>query len=215
MVATISADLISSTALSVAEVVVVKKQLMDLFTRLEQIYPGFWGRIVKGDSIECVIPDPKDALRVALMIKTALKALNIEGGEEKRLFQVYAVRIAIGIGQMRLVDRANDMMDGEAIYLSGRKLEEMGSPVKGTLQIVSPIGIGAALQAVGILVDAIVNKATSKQCQVVYYKLLDKSEQEITEILKINQSSVNQRSTAAKWYAIDAALRYFELIDFS
>ena len=215
MIATISADIISSTALSVDEIIKVKQQLEELFARLEKLYPGFWGRIVKGDSRECIIPDPKYALRIALLIKSFLKSMEIDGNEDKRFFQLYALRTAIGIGTMRLIDREHDMMDGEAIYLSGRKLEEMGSPVKGTLQIATTHAAAQALQTIGVLADAIVNNATLRQSQVIYYKLLGNNEHEIAEILNIKQSGVNQRSTSAQWYAIDTAVDYFEQVSFS
>ena len=215
MVATISADIISSTALSVDEIIKVKQQLGGLFERLEKMYPGFWGRIIKGDSIECVILEPKYALRIALLIKSFLKSLDIDGNEEKRFFQLYALRTAIGIGTMRLIDREHDIMDGEAIYLSGRKLEEMGSLIKGTLQIASTSNEKDALHAIGVLADAIVNNATQRQSQVIFYKLLGNNEHEIADILNIKQSGVNQRSTSAQWYAIDTAVNYFEQVRFS
>ena len=147
---------------SVDEIIKVKQQLEELFERLEKLYPDFWGRIITGDSIECVIHEPKYALRIALLIKSFLKSLEIDGNDEKRFFQLYALRTAIGIGTMRLIDREHDIMDGEAIYLSGRKLEEMGSPIKGTLQIASALNEKEALQAIGILADAIVNNATQR-----------------------------------------------------
>ena len=215
MIATISADIISSTALSVDEIIKAKQQLAELFEQLEKLYPGFWGRIVKGDSIECIIPESKYALRIALLIKSRLKSLDIDNSEDKRFFQIYALRTAIGIGSMRLIDRENDMMDGEAIYLSGRKLEDMGSPIKGTLQIVSLSKEQEALQAIGILADAIVNNATQRQSQVIFNKRLGQNEHEIAEILNKKQSGVNQRSTSAQWYAIDAAVDYFEQVNFS
>ena len=73
----------------------------------------------------------------------------------------------------------------------------------------------SALRTVGILIDALLNNATSRQCEVLYYKLLAKSEQEIANILGINQSGVNQHSTSAKWYCIEETLNFWEQLNFS
>ena len=213
MNATISADLVSSTSLSISEVVMVKDKLESLFEQLQLLYTGFWGRVVKGDTIECYVPNPTDALRIALLIKTRLKSLDVESSEDKKSFQIYGARMEIGLGSMRIVNRSEDVMDGEAIYQSGRKLDEMGTPVKGTLQAAFTNKWHGAVQAVCVLVDAILNNATQRQCRVVYYKLLSKNENEIAVILNISQSSVNQRSTSAQWYAIDSALKFYEQIN--
>ena len=50
--------------------------------------------------------------------------------------------------------------------------------------------------------------------EIIYYKLLSKSEQEIADILGIKQSGVNQHSTSVKWYCIEEALNYFEQLIF-
>lgn len=132
--------------------------------------------------------------------------------KENKMFQIYGVRIAVGIGDMRMVDKLQGIMDGEAIYMSGRALEGMQAPNKrGTFIIDSSNQEQRpALQTVGMLVDALMNNATRKQCEVLFYKLHSKGEQEIADILRLTQSAVNQHSTTAKWYCIEEALNYFE-----
>lgn len=217
MYAAISADIVSSTALSIDETIVLKQRIEDLFLLLEGRYPGFWGRLIKGDYIECLLPSAKDALRVALLLKTCIKSFPVHDTKGKKLFQTYGVRMALGLGNMRLVDREQGIMDGEAIYLSGRTLNAM--PVSNK-QITFLIGATnkpqeSALRTVGILIDALLNNATSRQCEVLYYKLLAKNEQEIANILGINQSGVNQHSTSAKWYCIEETLNFWEQLNFS
>jgi DNA-binding NarL/FixJ family response regulator len=60
------------------------------------------------------------------------------------------------------------------------------------------------------LIDVLLNKATGKQCQVVYFKLLGMSEKEISKKLGVAQSVVNQHSTSVGWNAIEKAVIYFE-----
>ena len=124
--------------------------------------------------------------------------------------------MAMGIGDMRLIDETQGIMDGEAIYLSGRALSRMGTPNKKGTFLIEPADkqLKPALQTIGMLTDALLNNATKRQSEIIFYKLLSKNEQEIADILDINQSAVNQHSTSAKWYCIEEALNYFEQLKF-
>ena len=132
------------------------------------------------------------------------------------MFQTYGVRMAMGIGDMRLINETQGIMDGEAIYLSGRALSRMGTPNKKGTFLIEPADkqLKPALQTIGMLTDALLNNATKRQSEIIFYKLLSKNEQEIADILDINQSAVNQHSTSAKWYCIEEALNYFEQLKF-
>ena len=55
MFATISADIVSSTSLSVDETIRLKQRIEALFALLKTKYPDFYGRQIKGDYIECVM----------------------------------------------------------------------------------------------------------------------------------------------------------------
>ena len=207
MYATISADIVSSTSLCIEETIALKQRIEDLFSVLEKRFPGFWGRLIKGDY---------DGFRVALIIKSCIKSFPIAEPKKKKLFQAYGIRIAMGIGNMRIVDKEHGIMDGEAIYLSGRTLSGMGTPNKNGTFLIEPadMQLKPALQTVGMLTDALLNNATKRQSEVIYYKLLSKSEQEIADILGVKQSGINQHSTSAKWYCIEEALNYFEQLNF-
>ena len=51
MVATISADIVSSTSLDTRDLIELRRRLQELFRRMAEDSPGFWGRIVRGDSM--------------------------------------------------------------------------------------------------------------------------------------------------------------------
>ena len=119
--------------------------------------------------------------------------------------------MAIGIGDMRIVNTEQGIWDGEAIYLSGRALEEMSSLNKGTMSVhTSKKQLSAPLQTIALLTDAILNDMTVRQSEVVYYKLLGFKEADIAKKLGISQASVNNASTATKWYCIEESIKYFE-----
>ena len=64
MYATISADVVSSTSLSQESMIGLNEHLKKCLTLLEDRYWGFWGRIVRGDTIECVLRSPEDYCRL-------------------------------------------------------------------------------------------------------------------------------------------------------
>ena len=214
MYATISADIVSSTSLSGNDTIAFNKRVEELFELLTAGYHSFWGRQVKGDYIECTVREVSEAFRIALIIKTAIKSFECESGDKE--FHTYGVRMSIGIGGMRIVDKGLNLMDGEAIYLSGRAMEQKGSNNRGTLTIrINDEHLSSQLHTVGLLTDALINNATKKQCEVIYYKLQSMKETDIAAKIGIKQSSVNKHSTLAKWYCIEEAVKYFEQIDFN
>jgi len=233
MNAVISGDIVSSTALNELEMESLRKDVIRLIERLEGQQPGaegsvsFYGRLIKGDYIECYMQDPKDSLRVALLIKTLVKRIVLEKSpnkalEKKRLlFKKYGVRLVIGIGTMRTVDTQQGILDGEAIYLSGRKIDDQRSRNKEKVVVKNTLFFETTdtrLQEKGSvlvdLLDVLLTNATARQCNVLYYKLLGFSELEIAQELGVNQAAVNQHSTAAGWNAIEHTLKYYEQLEF-
>lgn len=215
MYATLSADIVSSTSLSKEDTIELKNKIESLFQLLENKFPCFWGRQIKGDYIECLIPNVSDSFRIALIIKSYIKSITLPGIKQSKNFKTYGIRIAIGIGDMRIIDKKEGILDGEAIYLSGRAIENMTSLNKGTLSIqINNDILFSALNTIAVLTDALMNNATKKQSEVLFYKLLSVKEEDIADKLGIKQPGVNNHSSSAKWYCIEEALNYFEQIKF-
>ncbi|MGL4519294.1 MAG: RNA polymerase subunit sigma-70 [Phocaeicola sp.] len=215
MHATISADIVSSTSLTADETIELKQKIAELFQLLEKKYPGFWGRQIKGDYLECYIPKACDAFRIALLIKSYIKSFQKTALPTSKKFHTYGARIAIGLGEMRIVNQEAGILDGEAIYYSGRAIDNMGPANKGTMTIeMKDASVVTPLRTVAILTDAVLNSASKRQSEVVFYKLLQLKEVEISHKIGIKQSSVNEHSSAAKWYCIEEALNYFEQLHF-
>ena len=227
--ATISADIVSSTALSVEELTLLQSEIRRFLDRLSEKSQGKdWGRLFKGDSVEIFLHDPHEALRVALLLKTLVKKIVVPWGDEweeinaKRvLFRKYGIRLAIGVGEMRIADQKQDILDGEAIYNSGRLLDSQtkSDKEKYSLRRTMLFGCKEASLSEQInvmleLLDVVFKKATSIQSEVVYYKLLRKQEEEIAKSLKIKQPTVNRHSNSVGWRAIESAVNYFEKLNF-
>lgn len=220
----ISGDIISSTSLHIKDRQFVEKEIHSLIQELNREF-NTYGRVIKGDYLECVVPNPSDGLQVALAIKSFIKSLPIETKEYKKTnnrikqFTIHGIRLAIGYGELVRFNRDEGVIDGEAIYLSGRELSGESTynkeriVIKNTLFFASENeGLNRNIKPILALLDVLISKATARQCQVLYFKLMNKQEDEIAQILGIGQSAVNQHSTSVGWNAIDEAVKYFRFI---
>ncbi len=219
--AVISGDIVASTSLSDAGRGLIEEALRKLIEELN-IRFNTYTRIIRGDYLECVVPKPQDALRVALAIKSFVKSIPIENislyknSKRVKLFKTYGIRLAIGYGQLSRFNADEGIIDGEAIYLSGITINEFSIynkeriVIKNTLFFVSnDASLNKELEPLIALLDVLINKATSKQCKVLYLKLMKNKEEVIAAKLGIAQSVVNQHSTSVGWNAIEKAVKYF------
>lgn len=217
MVATISADIVRSTSMLTDDMIILRNKLKGLLEDLGNDYPGFWARIVRGDSIECFVPEYKYALRIAILIKLFVK-MEVSGLECHELLLRYGIRFSIGIADVKYADKKEDIINGPAIYISGRNLDELSRKDN----IYTAFEIDAAPKSFSNLMDSyvallsnLVDSYSAKQAEVIFYKLLGYKEVEISERLGIYQSSVNTRSTKAQWGLLNTAIKDFEELVFT
>jgi len=217
--AVISGDIVAYTSLSTKERAALEKKLTDFFQNLQKTY-DIYIRLIKGDYLECVLA-PKDALRVALLIKTFIKslALDFQKAKDKRIkyFSTYGIRLAIGIGDLTRFDKEKGIIDGEAIYYSGRLLNEQHTYNKQKIHIKQSLFFMSAnaelndnFDTLFSLIDTLINKASAKQSKVIFYKLQEKTESEIAKILSVSRSVVNRQSKSVGWHALKKAVNYYE-----
>lgn len=221
--ATISADIISYTSLSNESKRFVERKIRELLEVIDDVFKTekILGRIVHGDSIEFGMQSPVHALRIALLLKTYLKALDLPGDDlaNKRLkyFKEHGVRIALAVAPLTLLDPENGIIDGEAIYLSGRAIKGQSTSDKQKIIIKSTMYFCSLqpeehekYETIFSLLDTIISRCSGKQCEVVFFKLLGLSEKEICGKLGKYQSTISQHSTAAGWQSIEKSVNYFE-----
>lgn len=219
--AVISGDIIAYTSLTDADKSKMEASIDLLFHELTSRFEVF-GRLIKGDYLECYIPDPVHALRIALLIKSHIKAyaLELKESKDKRLsaFKTHGIRLAIGIGQINRFDREKGIIDGEAIYFSGRMISDISTTsdkerivIKSTLFIkTNDEKLTNKVEPILALLDLLISKATAKQSNVLYLKLLGYSEDEIAKRMEVSQSTINEHSTSLGWNAIEKAVLFFE-----
>lgn len=221
--ATISSDIISFTALKEQDKRKVTAGIKLLFEKLGDKLPekSFYGRMVQGDYIECALLEPKSVLRVALMIKTFIKSIPIKekaGLDERfKYYKEHAVRLAVAVAPLTTIDMNEGIIDGEAIYMSGRALKNLSTSdkqkvvIKRTMFFYCPEEeVQNRFDTIFALLDTLLSRCSAKQCEVVFHKLMGQSEKEIAAMLQKNQSTISQHSTAAGWHAIEKTVQYFE-----
>lgn len=218
----ISGDIISSSSLGIANKQILEAHLQTLLGDIEKHFKSF-GRVLKGDYLECVIPNAGEALQACLAIKSYVKTIPIseesltKDKNRAKLFKEYGVRLAIGYGELERYDPINGVMDGEAIYYSGRKINSKSTHDKERVVIKNTLFFSSKNEAMNKkwttileLLDVLFTKATRRQCEVVYLKLLGHNEDAIAKKLGIDQSVVNRHSTNVGWNAIETAVTYFK-----
>jgi len=212
----IAADVIDSTSLSRDDLLSLSDEVAWCFADAKYYASSqFWGRLVKGDTIECCLQDPSLALRLAMLLKCRIKAWAGELSCSSAL-QNLGIRFSIGVGHMRIVDPQIDIMDGEAIYIAGRNLNKIADT-----SCTSAFGFAAddrnITELINIsisLLDDLINSLSAKQSAVIYHLLLGRNQTEIARLLFISQSSVNSRAQKAGWRLIVDTLRVYERINF-
>lgn len=233
MFAVISADVVSSTSLPNNKLIKLTQKLNECLADLEgkdrsnygTKYEG-WGRIVRGDTIEYFLEHPEDAFEVAILLKAWTKAIveskdwKDTDGEEmgastaiSKNFSKYGLRIAIGIGGMKTFDRTLNIIDGEAIYRSGRALNNLSGYDKYAITIsMENEEVAQTLQVIMALVNQILNKATPRKCETLYYRLLYKDSYLTADKMNITVSGVNQTLNDLGWSAIEGAIQYYRKV---
>ena len=222
--AIISGDIIASTSLNEVDRKKIGESLKILAKKLDDKF-NVYSRTTEGDdSIVCYVPNIPDALRVMLAIKCFIKSFQINTNnsnqqEDIRLkfFKMHGIRLALGIGELSRLDVEKGIFDGEAIYYSGRLLSESRTYNKGKIIIKNTLFLKSNDQDFDVeimpllaLLDVMLSKCTSKQCEVLYLKLMGNDETAIAGMLNKSQSTINEHSTQAGWNAIEKAVTRFE-----
>ena len=198
----ITADIINSTSLSNLEKDKLYNEIENCIQEIEHEYPlkSEWYR---GDAFQIKVKEIKDVCRVAFLIKTKIKGLEIEKGK------YYDVRLAVGIGEIDYEQTTLAKSDGEAFHLSGRALDYL-KKTKYTIIIDSNDVNKESFHILSQFIDVIFDKHTAVQSRVVHLKLKKIKEEEIASILNVKQPTINQHGNVANWNVIFNFLEYFE-----
>ena len=192
------------------------KDLKKLFINSYETY--------RGDSFQCEVKHPEQALRVALIIRSFFRSYlpdelkpkiaykKSESQATKGYFATsFDIRLGIGIGTVDFIKKNKiTTSDGEAFRLSGEALDNLGQGTQRMAIKTFNASFNEQIEPSVLLLDALIQKWTQNQAELVMYKLQNKKEDEIAAKLKITQSAVNQRTKTAQWMPIEKLVLYFE-----
>ncbi|HYW34526.1 MAG TPA: hypothetical protein VE868_03890 [Balneolaceae bacterium] len=176
------------------------------YAERENALPSF--NIYRGDSFQGVLADPSEALWAGLFIRSSLRKNHT--AQQKTDWDA---RISIGIGTIDYLPETVSEGDGPAYRNSGPGLDELKSSRKFTIK--TPWApINEEFETSCMLLDAVLNKWTSPQAEIVYMLLQKMTPKEIGKELGISQAAIYYRVKGAGWHAIESLLdRYKNVIE--
>jgi predicted DNA-binding protein YlxM (UPF0122 family) len=206
--AVLTGDLIGSSRFRVEEREKVISNLKDSFKMISPDCITSPFVIFRGDSFQGVLSRPDEALNAALIIRSSL--LSRFKGKRARL----DARIAIGIGTIDYLpgDQVGEG-DGEAYRNSGQELDKMKKRERNLIIKTPWAGINEELRIECSLLDALIQRWTKEQAEVILYHITKGvTQEEIAKILSISQPAVFQRLKTGGYWAVQAFLEHFEVI---
>ena len=213
--AVITADLIKSRFLSDKQRKLFISYIEDFLKSTKKDFNLNY-QIIRGDSFQCITSNISDSFKLLLCLKYLVKAGKIflnNNTDKKYIVNLNHtdIRLSLAIDRVSILEKDLSKSDGKAFQKSGWGLDEISKDKYFTMIFSSSnskndIDFNIILN----LTDEILKKTTAAQCEVILYKLRGLSEAEISKILGINISAVNQRSKAGGWNSIKQSLLYLQ-----
>ncbi|APU69923.1 helix-turn-helix domain-containing protein [Christiangramia flava] len=212
MKAVISADLINSTEYPEQLLNAVLDGLKAEFQLITESKEAQFS-LFRGDSFQGVVENPSEALKIVLLLKSAINRIHLQDTRKRKAFPVQAdIRTAIGIGSVDFQRETISESNGQAFQFSGRTLDDMKNGPHKLLLACPDDEVNGEFQASFLLFDQLADRWSTASAEVVYFSLKGLKEKEIAEKLGISQSAVNQRKKASGWEAIEVLLNRFESV---
>ena len=223
--AVITGDIVDSKEISPLSRQSLYKDLDLVFKELKQKHWIDNYEMYRGDSFQCVMTQKFISLKVAIYLRAFIKAYIVEEDKlpvSKNLKDVPSptkgyypgnqdIRLSIGIGKVDFYnEKSLAHSDGPAFWFSGQGLDHLKkAPYRMSIKTEED-KLNESLEPSILLLDAVLQKWTNNQAEIIKYKLQDYKEEEASRELKISQSAVNQRIKTSQWFAIEKLLQYFE-----
>ncbi|WP_048150226.1 SatD family protein [Methanolacinia paynteri] len=168
--------------------------------------------IFRGDSFQAVLPSSREALEIALRIRSYILSQDLHSNKKIKP----DVRIAIGVGGIENYDKDKNIgsCDGEAFRNSGPELDRMDKKKQKLTIKTGWNQLNRELKVECSLLEAITARWTKPQAEIIYHTLLGKKQSDVAELLEISQSNVSARLNSANFDAVEMMIRrYQEIVD--
>ncbi len=200
--AVLTGDIVNSTKLTAAKETKLSSTLIEMFVDYDSKLEFY-----RGDSFQAYVKNPENALRLALLSRSATIRLF---KEEK--IALSDLRISIGIGEVITPVRSLKTAKGEAFILSGRRLDEI---IKNHQRLIitttNPLA-NEGLQVIANYLNAIFDEMTGKQAEVIFELLKGEMRKVVAKKFKKTKSTIHQRIISGRWPEIEKLLQQYENI---
>lgn len=198
--AVLTGDIVNSTKIG-------KVNERKLLKSLQQVLEAHLFEFYRGDSLQVFIKEPKQALQIALLCRTAGMSIT-----QNNLVASSDVRFSIGIGLVNTPVKTLGNAKGEAFVLSGRAFDEiLHTDTRLVISTANSLA-NSGLQVIADYINAIFKVMTSKQAAVIFELLKGESQQQVAAKMKKSKSTINQRVSAGRWPEIEKLLQQYENI---
>ncbi len=199
--AVLTGDVVKSAQITTEHYEQVLYQLEQLFLSSKHTMNSHYN-IYRGDAFQLLLPAPKDAIKLALLIRLSLKALQTDA------------RISIGIGEISNLRPDVKSATGIAFTLSGRGLDTLLQERRMTIHCQN-----AELESILALplrmADHLVNNLTSRQAEALLLYLLPANPLHEKIAIKLGTSRANVtkllNNSNFDYQLLDAYLDYCHL----
>jgi hypothetical protein len=192
--AVLTGDIVNSTKLTAAKEAKLSSTLIEMFVDYDSKFEFY-----RGDSFQAYVKNPVNALRLALLSRSAAIRLF---KEEKIVLS--DIRISIGIGEVTTPVRSLKTAKGDAFILSGRKFDEiMKNHQRLAITTSNPLA-NEGLQVIADYVNAIF--------EVIFELLKGEMQKVVAKKIKKTKSTIHQRITSGRWPEIEKLLQQYENI---
>lgn len=210
--AVLTGDLESSTSMAPDELQAVISAIKHEAVLLKEAGYVSDLEFYRGDSFQVLVLQPEIALRAALLLKTSVNRVLLPGVRQRnRRRVVNDTAISIGLGIVNKEQRVHEQNEKPHV-LSGKGLDQLKEQHLTLGLFTGHEENDATYKAMLALVNWLMKQWSVNSAELIYYKLKHKTELEISEILDISQSAVNQRSNVACWHGIDQLLNHYQTI---
>lgn len=169
--------------------------------------------VYRGDSFQMIVDKPEEVMKIAVLIRAALKSKTIHETNTGNLSleRLWDARIAIGIGSIDMETAKVVESTGEAFQLSGNQLDSIKKTPNRLSFMSSWDDLNPQYQLITKLSDTIINRWTNYAAEVAYrYLLYGETQQQMAKALNISQPAIHRRLLTANIDAIEEMLNYIK-----
>ena len=188
----ITGDIVDSSALSDAEHQVCLQQIEQTIAIFQDEFHA-QGDVFRGDEFQVFVPNPKDALRCAALLRLTLMKC-VKGAD---------ARVSIGIGKYKQIEtELRKTAKGEAFQLSGRALKGMYEE-RLKLSLPDTVEANPSRDLLIRHLDFMMTGLSEKQAEVLFPRLLYP---ELTQDALSAKTGIHRRSLASRLQRANASL---------